>query len=150
MAQSTADQKASYPLPAYNYRVDVAGVTMSFSEVSGIAIERGHVTYRHGLSYLEGEAITQYPYEKFASLTMKRGTVSGIEHLHQWLSAGDLRNVDVSLCDEAGVPVVTWHIGKAVPVKLDAPTFTADTNDVSVESLEVMAANISVEHLVAT
>lgn len=146
MAQSTAHQKANYPLPAYNFRVDVAGAGMSFSEVSGIAVEHGHVTYRHGLSYLEGESINQYAYEKFSPLTMKRGTVTGIEHLQDWLVSGDLRNIDVSLCDEAGDPVVTWHIARAVPVKLDAPTFDANTNEVSIENLEVMAASVSVEH----
>ena len=73
MAQSTAHQKANYPLPAYNFRVDVAGAGMSFSEVSGIAVARGHVTYRHGFSYTEGESITQYANEKFSAITMKRG-----------------------------------------------------------------------------
>jgi len=150
MAQTTKDQRAMYPLPAYNYRVDVAGAGMSFSEVSGIVTERGHVTYRHGLSFLEGEMIEQYEYEKFVPVTLKRGTVIGVEHLHEWLAEGDLRNIDVSLCDESGSPVVTWHIAKAVPVKLQAPTLSADSNEVAVESLEVMATNVSVEHHTGT
>ncbi len=146
MAQTPDYQKANYPLPAYNYRVDVGGAGMSFQQLSGIAVEHGHVTYKHGLSFMEGESINQYYYEKFSSITLKRGTVNGIEYLHEWLKEGDVRPVDVSLCDEAGDPAVTWHIGKAVPVKLEAPSFDTGTNDVAVESLEVMAANVSVEH----
>jgi phage tail-like protein len=111
-----------------------------------MAVERSHVTYRHGYSYLEGESITQFSYEKSSSITLKRGIVSGTEDLYQWLAKGDRRTVDVSLCDEAGAPVVTWHIGKAVPVKLNAPAFDAASNNVAVESLEVLAANVSVEH----
>lgn len=146
MAQTAGYQKAHYPLPVYNYRVDVGGAAMSFSQLSGMAVEHSHVTYKHGFSYLEGESIEQFRYEKFSSMTLKRGTVSGIEDLHEWLTTRDLRTIDVSLCDEAGAPVVTWHIGKAVPVKLEAPTFDADSNDVAVESLEVMASNVTVEH----
>ena len=54
MAESKSDQ--AYPLAAYNYRVTVAGTTMSFSEVSGLAVEYEKVTYRHGLSFREGES----------------------------------------------------------------------------------------------
>lgn len=146
MAQTTAEQKTRFPLPAYNYRVTAGGAGMSFTQVSGIAVTYGHTTYRHGFSFLEGEDITQYRYEKFEAITMQRGTVIGVEHLHEWLEQGDLRNIDVSLCDEVGEPVVTWHIARAVPVKLDAPTFDTGTNDVSVESLEVMVAGVSIEH----
>ena len=146
MAQTTAEQRLLFPLPAYNFRVDVAGVGMSFATVSGIALEQGHVTYRHGFSYIEGEEITQYRHEEFAPITMTRGTVIGVEELRDWLTEGDLRNMDVSLCDEVGAPVVTWHIAKAVPVKVSAPTYDATTNDVAIDTLEVMAAGITIEH----
>ena len=41
--------------------------------------------------------------------------------------------------DQVGAPVVTWHIAKAVPVKVSAPTYDATTNDVAIDTLEVMA-----------
>ncbi len=54
MAQSTDTQRTSYPLAAYNFRVKVDETSMSFTEVSGLAVEREHVTYAHGLSFQEG------------------------------------------------------------------------------------------------
>lgn len=146
MAQTKELIKEQYPLPAYNYRVDVGGTTMSFSQVSGVSIEHETLTYRHGFSYQEGEKITSFHWDAFSAITLKRGTVKGITGLYDWLESKAMRHIDISLCDEAGAPVVTWHVGKAVPTKLEAPEFDASTNDVAVESLEVMAANVSVEH----
>jgi len=35
----TKDQiKTTYPLPVYNYRVEINGTTVGFSEVSGLSI----------------------------------------------------------------------------------------------------------------
>jgi phage tail-like protein len=52
----------------------------------------------------------------------------------------------VHLCNAAGEPVVTWHIAKAVAVKLEAPALDPSDNAVAVETLEIMAAGISLEH----
>lgn len=57
MAHSADFQRTNYPLPAYNFRVKVDQTEMSFSEVTGIAVEYDHVSYRHGLTFLEGESI---------------------------------------------------------------------------------------------
>ena len=65
MAETKDFLKANYPLPAYNFRVTVDGRSMSFSEVSGINIEYETLTYRHGLSFLEGETIQKFFYEKY-------------------------------------------------------------------------------------
>ncbi|MCP4662133.1 MAG: phage tail protein [bacterium] len=147
MAQTPEDQRQLYPLPAYNFRVTVDGAAMSFAEVSGIAVEHEAVTYRHGLSFCEGEAINTFYWDEFRSITLKRGTVLGPTPLalYQWLKAKDCRQLDVSLCDETGTAVISWKIQRAVPVKLEAPTFDADTNDVSIDSLELKARGVALE-----
>ena len=66
--------------------------------------------------------------------------------MYAWLKEKAVRAVQVSLCDEQGQPVVSWRVAKALPVKLEAPTFSADTNEVAIESLDVMAAGISIEY----
>jgi len=144
MAESKSDQR--YPLTAYNYRVTIAGTAMSFAEVSGLAIEYEKVTYRHGLSFWEGESIKSYRYDKYVPVTLKKGIIKGGKQLYDWITAMDTRNLDISLCDENGNPVVTWHIGKAVPVKLAAPSFQANSNEVAIETFELMAARISLEY----
>ena len=82
-------------------------------------------------------------YDKYVNFTLKKGTIKGIDFLYEWLKEKAVRTVEVSLCDEQGQPVVSWRVAKAIPVKLEAPTFSANTNEVSIESLEVMASGIS-------
>ncbi len=141
-----APSAAAYPLPAYNFRVTVGDTTMSFSEVSGINVKYETVTYSHGLSFIEGDRITSFRHDKFVPVTLKRGTVAKAGALYQWLESKEARRLEVSLCDERGAAAVTWVIRRALPTKLEAPTFDAGTNEVALESLEVMASGISVEY----
>ena len=145
MAQSKDFQKQSYPLPAYNFRVRIDETVMSFAEVSGIGTEYEKVTYRHGLSFMEGEAITTFKYDPYVTVTLKRGVVVGATPLffYDWLKQGDLRTLAVSLCNETGDPVISWQIAKAVPVKIQAPAFDAKTNEASIESVELAVRGIT-------
>lgn len=145
MAHSIATQGASYPLVAYNFRVTVSDVAMSFTEVTGLVREFDTLTYRHGLSFIEGEDITRFRLDKYVPITLKRGVVKGLPQLREWLEAGDKRPISVSLCDERGEPVVTWRVQKALPTKLEAPGFQASSSEAAVESLTLMAAGISIE-----
>jgi len=77
---------------------------------------------------------------------MKRGIFRGIKVLSDWLASGESRAIGVSLCDETSLPVVTWHIAKAVPVKLEGPTLSANGSEAAVESLELIVSGISLEH----
>src|SRR5262245_28955985 len=137
MALSTDFQKKNYPLAAYNFRVKVDETEMSFSEVTGISVEYDHVSYRHGLTFLEGEHIQTFYFDSFKSVTCKRGTILGKNplFLHDWLTKRDLRSMEVSLCDEKGQPVLSWKIVAAVPTSLKAPAFTASTNESAIETV---------------
>lgn len=148
MSETRDFQKEYYPLPIYNFRVTVSGTTVSFSEVSGITLEYEIVMYKHGLSFWEGEGFRKYYYKKYVPVTLKRGVVRGTNIFSEWIQEKEnsSRPMDISLCDETGTPLVSWKIGVAVPVKLQAPTFDANSNDVAIESLEIMAAKISVVH----
>lgn len=145
MAQQIAEQAPAYPLPVYNFRVTIDGESVGFAEVSGLQVEHQTVTYRHGFSDWEGEQIARFRNDKFQPVTFKRGTRQGAQILEAWLRDQDPKPVEVSLCDQQGIPVVTWRIRRAVPIKLTAPAFNASGNEVAIESLEVMAAGITVE-----
>jgi len=147
VAQTRQEQRALHPLAAYNFRVTVNGVAMSFAKVSGLQREHKTVTYRDGLSFVEGERIAKFRVDAYVPVTLEQGTVAGRAFLSEWLERREPSVMEVSLCGEEGVPVVTWRIAKAVPVKLTAPTFDAATNQLSVESLELRAAGISIEHV---
>ena len=145
MVETRAAQKKSYPLPVYNFRVTVDGESVSFSEVSGIKLEYETVAYRHGLSYWEGETLARFAYPKYMPISLKKGTVAGTGFLYGWLT-GDkaARAMEISLCDEKGNPLVVWRIIRAIPTRLEAPVFDADSNQASIETLELMASGISV------
>jgi phage tail-like protein len=157
MTDSNATQKASYPLPAYNFQVTVGAESASFTEASGLAAEYETVTYRHGLSRWEGESVARFPKLGHTTVTLKKGTTSRNTFLWDWLTAdppvariGDppaAPAIAISLCDEAGAPVVVWHIKEAIPVKLAAPGFDVASNQVAIETLELLASGISVEHV---
>ena len=149
MPDSKAEQKATYPLPAYNFRVTVDAESASFTEVSGLTVEYETVTYRHGFSRWEGETVTRVPKLGHATVMLKKGTTVGGTLMADWLTADPpaARTVAISLCDEAGAPVVVWHIKEAIPVKLTAPAFEAAGHQVAIETLELLASGISVEHV---
>ena len=67
--------------------------------------------------------------------------------LSAWLERSAPSAMEVSLCDETGVPVIAWSIAKAVTVKLTAPTFDASTSQLSIDTVEIRASGISVKHL---
>ncbi len=147
MPHSKDVQRASYPLPAYNFRVTIDGQSMSFAKVSGLQREHQTLTHRDGLSFLEGERIIKYHLDKYITITLERGTMIGARFLHEWLEEQDKRSMEISLCDERGTPVLAWRIAKALATKLSASALSAATNEVAIETLEVKAAGISVVDL---
>ncbi len=145
MAHSLPLQAASYPLAAYNFRVTVGSLAMGFSEVTGLVRQFETLTYRHGLSFAEGEQIVRWRIDQYSDMTLRRGVVKGMPALRDWLESGEQRSLSVSLCDADGTPVVTWRVQKALPVQLDAPALLADSNSAAVESLALKVAGILVE-----
>jgi len=151
----TRDQiKAAYPLPSYNYRVEIGSEAVAFSEVSGLAIEYEKTTYKESPveSGAAGPRTMYMPAQGTpATLTLKKGVVRGasLKALYQWISTVqtnlvEKKDVFVRLCDEQGAPVISWKVINAFPTKLDAPSFTATSNDVAIESLSLMADGVTI------
>jgi phage tail-like protein len=147
MAQTPQQQRTSHPLAAYNFQVSVNGAAMRFAKVSGLVREHRTVTYRDGMSFLDGERISKFHIDVFIPVTLERGTVLGDRFLLTWLEGSAPSAMEVSLCDETGVAVIAWSIAKAVPVKLTAPTFDASANQLSIDTLEIRASGISMKYL---
>lgn len=147
MSESVELQRTTYPLAAYNFRVEVDGNAMRFAKVSGLQREHQTQTYRHGLGFLEGEQIAKYFVDKYVSVTLEQGTMIGSKFLHEWLEDRKSRPLTVQLCDAQGVPVIEWRVAKALPVKLSAPAFDAKSNEVAIDTLELKAAGITIKHV---
>lgn len=150
---SDRDQiKATYPLPVYNYRVTVGATTMGFSEVSGLSVNYEPVTYKHGLSFVMGAKIIPGMRQPIR-LTLKKGVIKSGDFLTRWFQNtyanpfdATKKDILIDLCNETGQAVVRWKVQGALPVKLDAPIFDANSNDVAIESLELVAHNIQVDY----
>jgi phage tail-like protein len=132
------------PLPAYNFSVIVAGATMGFRDVAGLAVVNETVTYEHGMSFREGPRMALRPDLGWKPVTLRRGSVASLRALSDWMSQRDSRTVQVSLLDSGGIPTLTWVAERAVPVQLDASDFDATTNDVAIETLSLLVSGVRV------
>lgn len=156
MATTQADIKASYPLPVYNYRVNIGSDTVAFSEVSGLNIAYETTVYKESNteSGKTSPRVFRMPAQAITTtLTLKKGLVPAKSQaaLYDWITSIRLNQVTkkdivISLCDETGTAVVTWTVINAFPTKLDVPTFDANSNDVAIESMELMADDIIINY----
>lgn len=155
MALSKDEIKAAYPLPVYNYKVEIDGVFVAFSEVSGLDITYETATYKESPTQggMPGPRTMYMPMQPSpTNVTLKKGVVKGVSvaALYGWINATQVnqtekKDVFVRLCDEKGDAVVSWKVVNAFPTKLEAPSFTADSNDVAIESIELMADGVRIE-----
>lgn len=153
MALTKEQIKSSYPLPVYSYRVEIDGQTVAFSEVSGLSMTLDTTLHAESPTTGIGPQWYYMPAQmKPVTLTMKKGVVVGVsvKTLFGWIGSTQLNRIDkkdiyIRLCDETGAAVISWRIINAFPTKLDAPGFTASSNDVAIESLELMADSLVVE-----
>nr|VFK08756.1 MAG: conserved hypothetical phage tail region protein [Candidatus Kentron sp. LPFa] len=155
MATTKEEMKTAYPLPVYNYKVEIGGENVAFSEVSGLNITYETIVHRESPTegVQAGPKILCMPAQGTpANLTLKKGVVRGksVSTLYNWISSIRLNQIDkkdviIRLCDEEGSAVVSWKVINAFPTVLEAPTFDASENEVAVESMELMADDVKIE-----
>lgn len=135
-----------YPLPVYNYQVTINGVEiMSFSEISGLEIDHDHVLYRHGFSWAVGDHLIRGQ-RKPINISLKRGLIKRRSDLYHWIKSGEKKDIRIELCDEAGMGIVVWEVSRALPFKLDAPSFSANANEIAIESLDLIAHDLRIKY----
>ncbi|MEB3265919.1 MAG: phage tail protein [Cyanobacteriota bacterium] len=155
MAISSETIRTNYPLPVYNYRVEIGSEVVAFSEVSGLTI-----SYECCTSYAESPIAAQPGANWFyfpgqvqpVTLTMKKGVVrqASIKFLYSWIQTIQTNQVEkkdiyIRLCDEKGEPVISWKAGNAFPFALSAPSFEAASNDAAIETLQLCADFVTLE-----
>jgi len=146
MATTVDDIKNEYPIPVYRFVVTLGDEAIAFSEVSGLDISYETITYKDGLGkkHMPGQPSD-------VNISLKRGIVRKKSQFYDWINSISLNLIDkkditVSLTNETGdEPLVTWTVTNAFPKKLTAPSFNGGSNEVAVESLELMADNVKIE-----
>jgi phage tail-like protein len=128
------------PYQTFNFAVEIEGLLVGgFSEVSGLESEVEIEEYREGgvngfVHKLPGR--TSYP-----NLVLSHGLTS-VSTLWNWyynttLGAIQRRNGTIMLLDPGQIPVMWWNFRNALPVRWTGPTFSATSDEVGVESLEL-------------
>src|SRR5213595_1043589 len=87
-----------YPLPRYHFQVDWGGSKISFTEVTGLVMEREKIEYRHSDSK-DFNRIAMPGLVKNNNITLKRGKFESDFELNVWFDAlvGDRVEPDVQL-----------------------------------------------------
>lgn len=136
-----------YPYKKYNYKVLIDNKEEAgFSEVSAPDITSDPVEYREG--NMAGVTPGKQPgILKYSNVTLKRGTTDSKVFV-DWMK--DIQNgkatrktVVITLMDDEMKEVASWQLTKAWPTKYTAPDFNATSNEVAIESLELVTEGIT-------
>ena len=142
------DQRTD-PYRGYNFILEIDNVPKgAFSEVGGLTADGDAVDYREGTD-VQPNVRKLMGLRKFSNLTLKRGYTQD-KVLWQWyvnISNGvdDRRNVTIVLLNERRQPVLRWHAENAWINKIEGPALKASSNDVAMESLELVHEGLTLE-----
>src|SRR6476661_3719844 len=115
-----------YPIPRFHFQVDWGGSKLSFTEVTGLVMEREKIEYRHSDS-MDFNKIAMPGLVKNNNITAKRGRFERDFDGNKWQeeTANDRvngrRDVIIRLLNEKHKPVAAWSATRCFLVKITAP-----------------------------
>jgi phage tail-like protein len=134
--------KRDDPYQQFNFLVEIDGIARAgFMECSGLTTDNDMIDYREGadkamnVRKLSG-------LRKYTNVVLKRGYTQD-KSLWDWRKANingkvQRRSADIILLDENRDEVLRWRIQEAWLSKWDSGPFNAKTNDVLVETAEIV------------
>jgi phage tail-like protein len=128
------------PVAELRFRVDLPGVSIGrFRECTGIAVEVETKDYMEGGS---NDFVHKLPTRlKYPNIVLKRG-VTHEDALLKWFweSAQSVqrKEMTITLLGPGTKPVRSWAFLNAYPVKWTGPNLNASSNQIAVETLEVV------------
>ena len=131
-----------YPLPRFHFQVDWGGAKISFTEVTGLVMEREKIEYRHSDSK-DFNKIAMPGLVKNNNITLKRGKFEGDFEFNAGstrspTSASRSAATSRSGCSTRSThPVAAWTAARCFPVKVTAPDLKSDANEAAIESIEI-------------
>ena len=136
------------PYPFFHFKVEMAGLSAEFTEVTGLNIEVQPIEYRHGLS--PTYSMTKMPgLQKYGNITLKRGVFKGNNEffeLYQKIKMNTVERQDIliSLLDETHAPVMQWQVREAWVTKITSPDLKSSGNEVAVETIEIAHEGLNI------
>lgn len=138
MEQHNDQSGSTWPLPKFEFRVNLGNIELNFQEVSGLINESNVIEYRSGNSPVFS-TVKMPGIQKFSNVTLKKGIFVG-DHtqLLQLISPTIKRSqVQISLLDENKHAVMTWKLTNAFITKMSQTDLKADGNEIAIESIEL-------------
>ncbi len=136
-----------YPYKKFNYKVLIDNnEEAGFSEVSAPDISSDPVEYREG--NMAGMTPGKQPgILKYSNVTLKRG-VTDSQVFVDWMKTVqegkvERKTVVITLMDDTMADVASWQLEKAWPTKYTAPDVNATSNEVAIESLELVCEGVT-------
>lgn len=139
------------PYSGLNFEVTVEGISpdgsavgATFKEVSGFDSTMEVIEYRSGR---DGLYMTKIPgLNKHGNVTLKWGA-NGTALFWNWILAamnGQVQraNGSIKLFDENRTEVMRWNFTDAWPTKYTGPSLNAATNEVGIETLELVVTTM--------
>lgn len=142
------DQRTD-PYRGYNFILEIDNIPKgAFSEVGGLTADGDSVDYREGTD-MQPNVRKLSGLRKFVNLSLKRGYTQD-RSLWQWYvnimnGIDDRRNVTIVLLNERRQAVLRWHAENAWINKIEGPSLKASSNDVAMESLELVHEGLTLE-----
>ena len=129
------------PVSVFKFAVEIEGVISGwFSDCSGLSLSRDPFPYKEGGV---NDYIHQLPgRSKYSNITFKRGVAD--DELWDWYQKGlydgkvEYQNISIMLFNHDRSKVKRWDLERAYPIKWTGPDFKADSNQVAIESLEIV------------
>ena len=129
------------PYQAYRFKVEIDGIQRAgFKEASGLESTNDVVEYREGdkpstVTKLSGLT-------KYGNITLKGGVTDDVS-LIEWKKKTidgqtERKNGSIILCNDAGEEKIRWNFKEAWISKWSIAGFNATTNDVAIETVEIV------------
>lgn len=144
---ATATLAAYYPPVCFYFKVEIVGIQTSgdtsFAEADGLEAELGVLEIKEGG---ENRFTHRLPDRStHGKLSLKRGVMMANSDLAEWCKstiesdfngAVTTHEINVSLLNENGNPLVVWNFVNAWPVKWSVAGLDAKKNEIALETLE--------------
>jgi phage tail-like protein len=134
--------KRDDPYQQFNFLVDIDGIRRAgFMECSGVTTDTDAIDYREG-SDISMNVRKLGGLRKYTNIVLKRGYTQD-KSLWEWRKkiingAVERRSAEIILLNENRVEVLRWRIREAWISKWDSGPFNAKTNDVVVQTVELI------------
>jgi len=133
------------PFRNFNFLVEIHGITQAgFTDCSGFSASNDPIEYREGGHVTSPRKLPGMT--KYSNITLKWGLTDSRE-LYDWFrdvvnGKIDRRNGSIIVRDLDGTPKARWDFYDAWPTKFDHPDFSAKSNEVAIETLELVVERL--------